>query len=110
MEEIASVDADENFVTVGEEMEDDEMIITTPDVSNYDDIVDEVDSVPMDVIIKAPAVYSWGRYDTSSLLRSPNESQAVDGAQALSFANQRTIMQVESTSHIKIRSFQKLWT
>lgn len=105
MEEISCVDVDENFVTTGEEMEEDEMIGTT---SNYDDIIDEVDSVPMDVIIKAPAVYSWGRCDTSSLLRSPNESQAVDRAQALTFANQRTIMQVELSSHIQIRDSQKL--
>ena len=63
-----------------------------------DDVVDcdslpDSDTLPMDVP-KAPVIYSWGRSDTNTLLRSPNDPSSVDGVQALTFANQRTILQV----------------
>jgi hypothetical protein len=71
--------------------DEDTVMIEDQVVEQEDDVVD---SVPMDVIIKAPVIYSWGRSDTDTLLRSPNEPPAIDGVQALTFANQRTIMQV----------------
>lgn len=48
-----------------------------------------------EVMIRTPSVYSWGRCDTNALLRSYNEPPAIDGVQALTFANNRTIMQVK---------------
>jgi hypothetical protein len=58
-----------------------------------------VDYLPMDVITKAPSIYSWGRSDTDALLRSPNDLSAADGIHTLTFANQRTIVQVGSNSY-----------
>lgn len=48
-----------------------------------------------EVMIRTPSVYSWGRCDTNALLRSYNEPPAIDGVQTLTFANNRTIMQVK---------------
>ena len=48
-----------------------------------------------EVMIRTPSVYSWGRCDTNALLRSYNEPPAIDGVQVLTFANNRTIMQVK---------------
>ena len=48
-----------------------------------------------EVMIRTPSVYSWGRCDSNALLRSYNEPPAIDGVQALTFANNRTIMQVK---------------
>jgi hypothetical protein len=73
----------------------DEQLMAAADPVLVEEPDDIVDIVPIDQIIKAPVIYSWGRCDTNTLLRSQNEPPAVDGVQALTFANQRTIMQVE---------------
>lgn len=87
----------------------DEQLMATADPVLVEDHDDVVDIVPIDHIIKAPVIYSWGRCDTNTLLRSQTEAPAVDGVQALTFANQRTIMQVEkgsfSRSH-EVESFR----
>ena len=73
----------------------DEDLMVTDDQVVVEQDDDVVDFNPMDeVLIKAPVIYSWGRSDTNTLLRSSNEASAVDGVQAVTFANQRTIMQV----------------
>jgi hypothetical protein len=62
------------------------------DLDNLDD-----DGRHDEVMIRTPSVYSWGRCDTNALLRSYNEPPAIDGVQVLTFANNRTIMQVKRT-------------
>ena len=64
----------------------------TEDFDNLDD-----DGRHDEVMIRTPSVYSWGRCDTNALLRSYNEPPAIDGIQVLTFANNRTIMQVKLT-------------
>ena len=73
----------------------DEQLMVAENLVTVEDPDDVIDIVPIDQIVKAPVIYSWGRCDTNTLLRSQNEAPAVDGVQALTFANQRTIMQVE---------------
>lgn len=64
-------------------------------VGSDEDLMDvEVHHEDDDAIIAPPVIYSWGRSDTNTLLRSPNEVPSVDGVQAVTFANQRTIVQV----------------
>jgi hypothetical protein len=60
-----------------------------------EDLKDSLDDDISENLKHAPALlYSWGRSDTDALLTSPNDSSAVDGVHNLTFANQRTIMQV----------------
>lgn len=73
----------------------DEQSMAAADPVLVEDPDDVIDIVPIDQIIKAPVIYSWGRCDTNALLRAQNEATSIDGVQALTFANQRTIMQVE---------------
>eukprot|EP00596_Hydrurales_sp_CCMP1899_P005982 CAMPEP_0119044426 /NCGR_PEP_ID=MMETSP1177-20130426/31359_1 /TAXON_ID=2985 /ORGANISM="Ochromonas sp, Strain CCMP1899" /LENGTH=208 /DNA_ID=CAMNT_0007014515 /DNA_START=145 /DNA_END=767 /DNA_ORIENTATION=+ len=60
-----------------------------------EDLKDSLDDDISEDLKHAPALlYSWGRSDTDSLLTSPNDSSAVDGVHKLTFANQRTIVQI----------------
>ena len=67
-----------------------------PVEEDFDDLKD--DKSPEDEMIGTPSVYSWGRCDTNALLRSYNEPPAIDGVQTLTFANNRTIVQVKLLS------------
>ena len=59
-----------------------------------------IESDTLDITVRAPAIYSWGRSDTNTLLQSPNDTPTANGIQALTFANKRTIIQVIKVQHL----------
>ena len=59
-----------------------------------------IESDTLDITVRAPAIYSWGRSDTNTLLQSPNDTPSANGIQALTFANKRTIIQVIKVQHL----------
>ena len=54
----------------------------------------DIESDTLDITTRAPAIYSWGRSDTNTLLQSPNDTPSANGVQGLTFANKRIIIQV----------------